>query len=428
MRPCTIRPVADHPYFFTWGAQKDARPISLVGGEGAHFELATGERWLDLGSLIYQANLGHGNRRVIDAVKAQADRLCLAIPAADYPEKRELAERLLAKAPDGFDRVFFTLGGSDANENAIKIARMATGKFKLLARYRSYHGATMGAVSLTGDARRMAVEPGLPGVVHVSDFDCRACPGGVRAPDCAHAPLTHIPATLSREGDGVAAVFVESIVGANGVLIPPPGYMAEVREACDRHGALLVMDEVLVGFGRTGRFFALDHEGIVPDLITCGKAITGGYGTLGAVLVHERVSAHFDDRALVTGLTHYAHPLGVAAALETLRVIDDEGLVDRAAALEGTLRAGLERIVQAAGTWGGQTRCRGLLGGVELDLGAGRYEALKSALVARCVHAHLPLQRNILVIAPPLVIGEEELRDGLGTVADAVQEAFGVRP
>lgn len=416
--------MARHPYFFTWGAQKDARPLTLAGGDGAHFELASGERWLDLGSLVYQASLGHGHRRLIDAVKAQAERLCLSIPAADYPEKRELAERLLEKAPPGFDRVFFTLGGSDANENAIKIARMATGKAKLIARYRSYHGATMGAVSLTGDWRRLAVEPGVPGVVHVADFDCPSCPRGTRAPDCAHAPLTNIPRALHHEGGGVAAVFCESIVGANGVLIPPPGYMAEIREACDRHGALLVMDEVLVGFGRTGRFFALEHDAVTPDLITCGKAITGGYGTLGAVLVHERVSAHFDENVLAAGLTHYGHPLGIAAALETLRVLDDDGLVERAASLEPTLLSGLRAVAARVPDHSGEVRCRGLLGGVEIDLSGDHYDAVRAALAARRVHAHVVRQSGVLVITPPLVIGEDELREGLDTVADAVQEAF----
>lgn len=233
-----------YPFFFTWSAQKDKRPIHLVGGEGATFVTSDGERWLDLGALIYNANLGHGHPRMIEAIKAQADRLCLTLPGAVYPEKTELAERLLSIAPEGFrnGKVFFTLGGSDANENAIKITRSFTGRHKLMARYRSYHGATLGAVSLSGDWRRTAAEPGIPGVVHVDDLD----PGD--------ETVTHIPKVLDLEGHGtVAAVFLESVVGGNGVLIPPRGYLQMVRRACDEHGTLLVMDEVLSGFGRTGK-------------------------------------------------------------------------------------------------------------------------------------------------------------------------------
>lgn len=416
--------MAEYPFFFTWGAQKNPQPVALAGGSGAHFELASGERWLDLGSLIYQANLGHGEPRMVAALKAQADRLCLSIPSADYPEKRELAERLLEKCPAGFDRVFFTLGGSDANENAIKIARLFTGKLGNLARLRSYHGATMGAVSLTGDWRRLAVAPGLPGVIHVADFDCAECPSGLRSPECDHEPITHIPEALERADGDVAAVFVESIVGANGVLIPPPGYMARVRAACDAHGALLVVDEVLAGFCRTGRFFGFEHFSAVPDLITCGKGLTAGYGTLGAVLVHERVSAHFDDHVLAAGLTHYAHPLGVAAALEAMRIYESDGLAIRAASLEAVVVRGLEEVAARVPGRTGRVRVRGLLGAVDLDLDPADRAAVKAELAKRRIHLHLPKSCGALIVAPPLCIAEDELRSGLLAVAEAVGEAL----
>lgn len=418
--------MADYPFFFTWTAQRDAQPMHITGGEGAWFTTSDGGRWLDLGSLIYQASLGHGHPRMIEAVKAQAGRLCLTMPSAVYPEKVALAEKLLSLAPKGFDRVLFTLGGSDANENAIKIAKLFTGRHKMLARYRSYHGATMGAASLSGDWRRPAVEPGLTGVVHALDFDCARCPGGTRAPDCAHEPLTTIPRVLELEGPGtVAAVFLESVVGGNGVLVPPPGYLARVREACDRHGTLLVMDEVLAGFGRTGKMFGFEHaEGLVPDMITCGKAITGGYGTLGAVLVHERVSSHFDTNVLVAGLTHYAHPLAVAAGLEALRVLEDEKLVARAAALEAPLRAGLAAIAAKVGDSAGQRRVIGLLGGIELGLDAHGWKKLKGALSRRRVHAHVVPKSGMLVLSPPLSISEGELSQGLALVGEAVSEAL----
>ena len=210
------------PFFHTWQAQRGAKPFELRGGEGVWLETASG-RVLDFGALVYQVNPGHGHRRIAEAIAAQATRLAVAPPNAIYPEKRELAERLLAKAPKGFTKVLFTLGGSDANENALKIARLVTSRYKAIARYRGYHGATFGAVSLSGDWRRQAVEPGLPGIVHVLDLD-------------PTITGTQIPRVMELEGN-VGAVFLESVVGANGVLIPPKGYYEEVRAACDRHGA-----------------------------------------------------------------------------------------------------------------------------------------------------------------------------------------------
>ncbi len=291
----------------------------------------------------------------------------------------------------------------------MKIARLFTGRYKVISRYRSYHGATFGASSLTGDWRRAAIEPGIPGAIHVMDLD-----DGVEG--------TQIPRVLELE-ENVGAVFLEPVVGANGVLIPPEGYFQQVREACDRHGALLVCDEVLTGFGRCGSFFAFERFGAQPDLITCGKAITGGYGTLGAVLVHDRVARFFDDEELVCGLTHYAHPLAVAAALETLRVYDDEGMVANAAALEAPLKDALD------GLKGTNPRALGLLGAVDLDLSTDGLKALSEALRKRRVHAHLKGPRQLrrerggaVVISPPLCITEEELRGGLERVGEAIDE------
>ena len=224
--------MSDEPFFLTWQAQAGGAATELRGGDGVWMDTGAG-RVLDLGALVYQANAGHGHRRIVEAVKAQADALCLAPPNAVYPAKRALAEALLAKAPPGFSKVFFCLGGSDANENAMKIARMVTGRHKCVARYRSYHGATLGASTLSGDWRRAPIEPALPGVVHVMDLD-----EGVEG--------TQIPRVLALE-EQVGAVFLESVVGANGVLIPPPGYYEAVRAACDAHGAHSQSRGVLCG-------------------------------------------------------------------------------------------------------------------------------------------------------------------------------------
>lgn len=404
-----------HPFFFTWQKQAGAVPIELTGGDGSYFHTPEGP-FLDFGALIYQMNAGHGNRRIIDAVKAQADRLCVSVPSAVYPEKTALAEALLDKAPDGFSKVFFCLGGSDANENALKIARLATGKYKTISRYRSYHGASIGAVSLTGDWRRTAVEPGMTGAIHVTDLDQHAgeLPNG-----------TAIPRTLELE-ENVAAVFLEPIVGANGVLIPPDGYFQAVRQACDKHGALLVCDEVLVGFGRTGRFFGFENFDVVPDLITCGKAITAGYGVLGAVLVHERVANIFEERTLATGLTHYAHPLGIAAALEAMRVYDDEKLVEKSAERGEQLLKCLEDLVERHPRATG-CRGKGLLAALDLDVSENELAQLRIALRKERVHVHVKGERQLrgpggaLVISPPLTITAEELSDGVERIERAIR-------
>src|SRR5678815_5689164 len=317
----------EYPFFFTWTAQSAARPVELTGGDGAWFTTADGARWLDLGSLSYQVNAGHGRKRIVEAIKRQADQLCLSTAHAVFPAKVELAKKLLAMAGPGFSKVFFTLGGAEANENALKIARLVTGRVKNIARYRSYHGASMGALSLTGDWRRPPLEPGLPGVIHVDDCYCDRCPFDQKLETCKRECATNIGAVMQREGQGsVAAVFLEPVPGANGVLVPPPEYWPLVRKACTEHGALLVADEVLTGFGRTGTPFGFQHWNVVPDMITVAKGLASGYATIGAVIVHERLAKHFDDRVLACGLTYYAHPIACAAALETLNVYRDEHL------------------------------------------------------------------------------------------------------
>jgi taurine--2-oxoglutarate transaminase len=409
------------PFLFTWAAQRDARGLEIGGGEGACFHSADGARWLDMGSLSYQANLGHGHPRMIAAVKAQADRLCMTMPTAIYPEKRQLAERLLAIAGPDYSKVFFTLGGAEANENALKMARMVTGRYKALSRYRSYHGATMGALALTGDYRRPPLEPAMVGAVKALDCYCDRCPFGNTVTSCARECATSLGDVLALEGN-VGAVFLEPVPGANGVLVPPDDYWPKVRAACDAHGALLVADEVLCGFGRTGRWLGHQHWGVTPDLITMSKALTGGYGVLGAVIVHERVARHFEDHTLLAGLTQYAHPLGVAAALEAISVYEDEGLVERAAALGPVLLRMLEGV-RSRRSVVRFTRGLGLLAALELELDDAAIARLGKALARRHVHAHLRKREHILVLAPPLCITDDELAEGVRLVEDAIAEA-----
>lgn len=408
--------MTDQPFFVTWSAQKTAKTFAITGGEGCHFQTESGERWLDFASLSYQANLGHGHRKVVDAIKAQCDRLLLTVPSGDFPEKRELAKKLLAHAPPGFDRVFFTLGGAEATENALKIARLYTGRHKLVSRYRSYHGATMGALTLSGDYRRPPLEPGLVGVTHVLDCFESRLPGGrtiLEGGGSAEA----VGRTLDLEGaKSVAAVFLEPVPGANGVLVPPRGYWDEVRAHCDRHGTLLVADCVLNGFGRLGTFYGFEAIGTAsPDLITISKGLTGGYAPLGAVLVHERISKYFDDHVLLAGLTFYGHPLGVAAGLAAVNAYEEDALVPHAAALAERFVAKLGALQDRFPKLVPKTRALGLLGALELADDA-VFAQVDAGLAARRVYVHASKSYRTIIMSPPLVADEATLDEGFGAL------------
>jgi taurine--2-oxoglutarate transaminase len=419
--------MSDYPFFFTWTAQHGAKPLELAGGDGAWFTTKSGDRWLDLGALSYQVNVGHGNRRIVDAIKRQADELCLSAPNAVFPAKLELANRLLELAGPAFagGKVFFTLSGAEANENALKIARLVTGRLKNVARYRSYHGASMGALALTGDWRRPAAEPALAGVIHVQDCYCDRCPFGKTLATCARECATNIGDVMTLEGPrSIAGVFLEPVPGANGVLVPPPEYWPIVRKACDAEGALLVADEVLTGFGRTGRAFGFHHWDVVPDLITVAKGLASGYATIGAVLVHPRIAQHFEQHVLACGLTYYAHPTACAAALATLDVYADDKLFANAAALGPILRRELDAI---AGKLAAKSYVRGLglLAALEVEAPLAAWQALGAELAAKKLSLHVDGKRGTAIFAPPLCITEQELVTGVRAFGEAAIVAFG---
>jgi taurine--2-oxoglutarate transaminase len=394
------------PFFHTWTEQRSARGREVTGGAGPWFETPEG-RWLDLGSGSFHAALGYGHPRMIAAIERQARALCVSSAWTGFPAKRELAARLLELAPPSFrgGKVFFTLGGAEANENAMKMARLVTGKPKFVARYRSYHGASLGALSLTGDYRRPPLEPLLPGIVRLM-----------------HDSDDELAEILASEGGTVAAVFLEPIPGANGVHVPPPGFFTGVREACSRHGALLVADEVLTGLGRTGRAFAMEHEGVEPDLITIAKAVTAGYAPLGAVLVCEKLARHFDDHVLWAGLTNYGHPLGCAAGVEALAIYAEERLFERVARLEAALLGPL-RALAARCSAVENPRGRGLLAGIDLRLEPPAWKRLTADLEARRIHLFAAQKRGTVVLAPPYIIGEDELAGGLAALSEAIENA-----
>ncbi len=417
-------PPQDAPFFFTWSAQATAKPFEITGGLGAWVETRGGDKWLDLGAFSYNANLGHGHPRMAEAISNQAASVCTAPPSAVFPAKLELAERLLEIAPDGFSKVFFTVGGAEANENAIKLARLVTGRRKLASRYRSYHGASLGALSLTGDHRRPPLEPGLlPDIVRILDCDCHRDPAANLFAKCPHGAPGRLAEIFRLEGpESIAALFLEPIPGTNGVRVPPKGYWQEARAVTADHGTLLVADEVLTGFGRTGRWLGIEHEGVVPDLITISKGLTGGYAPLGAVLVSDRVASQFDERVLYCGLTGYSHPISCVAALEATKIYEDEDLIAGAQRLEGPLLDGLAAIEAQFPDLIRFVRGRGLLAAIEFTAGEDFYRALGDQLERRRILTHIRARDNLMVISPPLCISAEDLKTGLGELADAIQE------
>ena len=321
---------------FEWSAQGKVDPIAVARAKGVHFFTPEGKRFIDFNSQLMSVNIGHGDERVIRAIQEQLATLAYANPSMATAPRALLGAKLAQLAPGDIDVFFFTNGGSDANENAIRIARQYTGRHKVLARYRSYHGATGGAISLTGDPRRWAAEPAMAGVVHVLD----PYHGVARGWDDAATALALLEETIQLEGPQTIAAFIlETVTGTNGILIPPPGYLEGVRELCTRHGILMICDEVMAGFGRTGQWFAVDHWKVVPDLLTMAKGLTSSYLPLGAVGMRRHIADHFRERVFYGGLTYGSHPVACAAALATIDVYEQDGLIERARTTGATMRA-----------------------------------------------------------------------------------------
>jgi len=411
----------------SWSVQGALDPIVFDHGRGAWFWDADGKKYLDFASQLMNLNTGFQHPKVVKAIQDQAAQCCFCSPAFAYKTRSELVRALVEVTPGDLNHFFFTLGGAEANDNAIKIARLYTGKFKILARYRSYHGATFGAISLTGDPRRIPAEPGIPGVIHVLDPYCYRCSFNLTYPSCGLQCAKHIEEIILYENpDAVAAVFLEGVTGSNGILAPPPEYWPMVRDICTRHNVLLISDEVMSGFGRTGRWFAVDHWDVVPDMMTMAKGLTSGYLPLGAVAVSQKIADHFQDKMLWAGLTYNAHPLCCGAAAATLEVYKEEGLVDKAGTLGRTLRQELEALKERHPSVG-DVRGLGLFCLIELVKdreskeplipwnAAGPDLAFNKEINRRLLDGGLFtwVRWNWIFVVPPLVITEAELREGL---------------
>jgi taurine---2-oxoglutarate transaminase len=404
---------------FEWTAQGAVDPIPVARAKGSCFWTPEGKRFLDFNSQLMSVNIGHGDDRVIRAIQAQLAKLAYVAPALATEPRARLGARLAELAPGDIDVFFFTNGGAEANENAIRIARQFTGRHKILARYRSYHGATAGSIALTGDPRRWANEPAIPGVVHVPD----PYHGIQRGWDDAPTALAALEEVIQLEGPRtIAAFIVETVTGTNGILVPPPGYLEGVRELCTRHGILLIADEVMAGFGRTGEWFAVNHWNVVPDLLTMAKGLTASYLPLGAVGMRRHIADHFRERAFQGGLTYGSHAVACAAALAAIDVYVEDGLIERARTTGATMKALLAEL-QAKHPSVGATRSIGLFGAVELVRNRETREPMapfngsspEMAAFGRFLRQeglYTIVRWNYFFTNPPLTITDAELREG----------------
>jgi len=421
--------------FFTWATQNRVNPLTAVRSDGVYFWDADGKRYLDFSSQLMNVNIGHGNQKVIRAIQEQAAKLPFVYPGIATEPKGRLAQMLAEITPGDLCKTLFTLGGAEANENAIKFARLYTGRRKIIARYRSYHGATAGAMALSGDPRRLPVEPLIPGVVHVMDPYCYRCPFGWTMETCHRECITHVEQVVQFEGpENVAAIILEGVTGTSGIIIPPDDYWPRMRALCDEYDILLIDDEVMSGFGRTGEWFGVNHWDVVPDIMTLAKGITAGYVPLGAVVVSKAIADYFEDRPLPMGLTYSGHPVSMAAGIATIEVYQEEKLVENAKATGAILKEGLEEL-KAKHPSVGDVRSIGLFAVIELVKDKETKEPLApwnakphemgvmaqvpGALRERGMYTFS--KWNWIFVVPPLSINETELRDGL-RILDEVLE------
>lgn len=424
--------------FWTWSAQKSVKPIAIKRAGGVYFWDVKGKRYLDFNSMTMCVNIGHGNQKVIQAMCDQAKELTYAGPGMATKPRAVLGRLLTEVVPGNLNRFLYTLGGADANENAVKLARAYTGRQKILTRYRSYHGSTAGAIALTGDPRRIAWEPNVMlGVVHFLDpYQYRSTfhrtTPNISEEELATDYLNHLEEIINYEGPStIAAVMIEPVTGTNGIIIPPKGYIQGLRKLCDSYDILLIADEVMTGFGRTGKWFALEHWNVEPDIMTMAKGLTSAYAPLGAVAMRPEIAAHFDEEVFQSGLTFNGHPVSLAAAIANIEVIREDKLVEHAAEMGDQLADNLAELKSRHSSIG-DVRSIGLFGAIELVRDRKTREPMApfngkslemTQLREKLLEKGLFLYThwNILLIIPPLIITDKELNEGLSIVDEALE-------
>ena len=433
-----ILPLSKEHVFYTWSAQAKVNPLPVTRAKGVYFWDADDKRYLDFNSMTMCVNIGHGDERVIRAIQEQAAELPYAAPGMTT-KIRALASKAVAEVTpqQALTKVLFTLGGADANENAMKLARGYTERHKILTRYRSYHGATAGAMAATGDPRRLVWEPNLmPGIVHFLDpyryrstFH-RTTPD-ISEEEFARDYVNHLEEIIRYEGpETIAAILMESVTGTNGILIPPQGYMQGVRDLCDKYGIVMIADEVMSGFGRTGKWFAIQHWDVVPDIMTMAKGLTSAYAPLGAVAMKPEIAAAFNDIPFESGLTYTSHPISLAAAVANINVMREDQIVEHAAGMGPVLKRMLTDLGEAHPSVG-EVRNLGLFGILELVKDRATKEPMAPwngsspemvALKKYCLDHGLFLYTHwhTVLIIPPLIITEEQLQEGMDVLDQAL--------
>ncbi|KZL91085.1 aminotransferase class III-fold pyridoxal phosphate-dependent enzyme [Clostridium magnum] len=410
----------------SWSAQGALNPLVITKAEGIYFWDSDGKRYMDMSSQLVNLNIGHGNKKVIEAIKNQAEKLPFMGPGYAVDVRSELAKKVIEKAPENMGKVFFTLGGAESNENAIKIAKLVTGRHKIFSRYRSYHGASFGAANLSGEPRRYTCEPGIPGFVKFFDpYIYREDIDFKSEEEAAKFYVNKLNEQILYEGpESIAAIFMETITGSNGIIIPPKGYLQGVRTLCDKYGIVMVCDEVMAGWGRTGEWFACNNWNVEPDIITFAKGITCGYVPLGGVIVSKPIAEYFDENTLMCGLTYNAHPLACAAGCATLEVYEEQNLIENAKNMGKILGFELEKIKEKHPSVG-DVRYIGLFSAIELVKDKTTREALvpygkdPDKIMGKMIgmlkqegfstYSH----ENCIMIAPPLIIKEEEINEAM---------------
>ena len=411
-----------------WSVQGTMPYDEITGGEGCWFWNREGKKYLDFSSQWVNTNIGHQHPKVVEAIKEQAGKLCFIAPNFGSEPRAKLAEKVIRYTPGDLNKVFFTLGGGESNDNAINLVRQVTGRYKVMSRYRSYHGSTLGGLSISGDPRRISAEPLMPGVVRFFDPYCYRCSFGQSYPGCKLECAEHVREMMLYEGpESIAAVFVEPVTGTNGVFIPPKEYLPRLREICNEFGVLLVADEVMSGWGRTGEWFGVDNWNVVPDVITMAKGITQGYVPLGAIVVNQKIADYYEDKMFMYGLTYSGHPLACAAGIATIEVFEEENILGNAKQMGEKLSSGLQELKDNHPAIG-DVRSIGLFSAIELVKNRETRDPLAPwngpdpgimGRVKECLRekgVYVYLRWNNLFIAPPLSINEEELKFGLEAV------------
>lgn len=415
---------------WTWSAQKAVNPLAIAKTENIYLWTPEGKRYVDANSMLMCSNLGHGNKKVIQAIKDQADEMTMAGPMFAHKSRAEFGPLLSSITPPGLDKFFFALGGAEANENALKVARFYTGRNKILARYRSYHGASHATVTLTGDPRRWQNEPGMPGVVRVFDpFMYRSLlfREGMSEEEFSVMMLAQLEETIMYEGpNNIAAMFLETVTGTNGIIVPPKGYLPGLRKLLDKYGILMVCDEVMCGVGRTGKWFAVDHWDVVPDIITMAKGVTAAYLPLGVCAVRRDIVKHFDEKPYMGGLTYNAHPMLLGTGTAVLNLMKEEKIVDHVANMGVILKKRL-RELKDKHLCVGDVRSIGLFSCIELVRNRKTKEPVVPYNATSPIMVELQAflkdndvlmfnQWNMLHLNPPLIINEQQLNDLLDVV------------